>query len=107
MTLFFQIMFVCVYLWPCAFINIFTGLGLKHQYNLTNSGEDCWKTCNYKDGPCDYCGGGLCCRKNWGCGFEKNCGCEDDIGGDGYHTCVLPCKNDVGITNIHLCLHIF
>ena len=54
------------------------------QGNLQNSGKDCWGPCNGQ-GPCDYCGTGVCCRKGWD---DHSKGCDGSIGGDGYHTCV-------------------
>ena len=52
---------------------------------LKNYGKDCWTPCNKQQGQCEYCGTGLCCRKEWG---DRSRGCDGSIGGDGYHTCV-------------------
>ena len=63
------------------------GPDLQHNYNLTNGGKDCYDECDEKHGPCDFCGGGLCCQK----GLVGN-GCDGFIGEHFYHTCVLPCN---------------
>merc|ERR1712228_675249 len=33
---------------------------------LENAGKNCWWKCDKKSGPCNWCGGGKCCRKMWG-----------------------------------------
>ena len=53
---------------------------------LMNSGKDCWNSCYKQQGPCKYCGSGLCCRKGWD---DRSRGCDGSIGGDGYHSCAL------------------
>ena len=71
------------------FKNIYLNLGpdLQHKYNLTNGGKKCLKRCGDNEGPCDFCGGGLCCRE----GHVGN-GCTGLIGNRYRHTCVLPCN---------------
>jgi len=52
---------------------------------LLNPGANCWKGCNGKQGPCAWCGTGLCCRIGW---HDRRNGCNGYIGGAGYHACV-------------------
>lgn len=66
----------------------YIGPELQNKYNLTNGGEDCFEMCNGEHGPCEFCGGGLCCRK----GLAGN-GCDAHAGKTFHHTCVLPCNN--------------
>lgn len=58
---------------------------------LKNSGKKCWNECKEKQGPCAYCGTGICCRKEYA---DTSKGCYGQIGGDGQHECVAkpgPC----------------
>ena len=50
---------------------------------LLNAGVDCWYQCSKKQGPCAFCGIGLCCRK----GSEGN-GCDGSLGSPDHHVCV-------------------
>ena len=74
------------------FLNIYLDLGpdLQHKYNLTNGGNLCLGMCDGNQGPCDFCGGGLCCRKE-----HVGNGCDGLIGNQFHHTCVLPCNYKV------------
>ena len=54
------------------------------QGDLLNEGQECLNQCNQIQGPCNYCGSGLCCRKGW---HDTSNGCNGNIGGDGSHTC--------------------
>ena len=49
---------------------------------LLNAGVDCWNQCSKKQGPCAFCGTGLCCRK----GSEGN-GCDGSLGIANAHVC--------------------
>ena len=52
---------------------------------LLNAGVDCWNQCSKKQGPCNFCGTGLCCRYGWtGNGCEGSHGIPDVPG----HVCV-------------------
>ena len=59
--------------------------------NLQNEGKHCWNECSQKQGDCEYCGSGLCCRKSYE--FKTN-GCDGTIGGDDAHVCVAKPEND-------------
>ena len=44
----------------------------KHTFDIVfstivvlNYGRDCWRGCGRRQGPCEWCGSGLCCRKGW------------------------------------------
>ena len=52
---------------------------------LINEGQDCWWKCCKQNGPCNWCGTGLCCKK----GVIKN-GCDGTFGGGSTHQCSLP-----------------
>ena len=55
---------------------------------VVNEGLDCWGGCNAKQGPCDWCGSGLCCRYGWD---DKSNGCDGKIGVQGKgHVCSAP-----------------
>jgi hypothetical protein len=55
---------------------------------LLNSGStQCWWECG--QGPCAYCGTGMCCRK----GYVGN-GCDGTTGLDADHSCVAGARND-------------
>ena len=52
---------------------------------LNNSGKDCWTNCQDQQGPCSWCGTGLCCRYGWP---DQSNGCAGlGINGLG-HVCV-------------------
>ena len=50
-------------------------------------GEDCYSDCNERQGPCNWCGDGYCCRKDW---YDPANGCDGKHGISGldYHVCV-------------------
>ena len=51
---------------------------------LHNEGKGCWYECGRKQGRCDYCGNGMCCRLGWVGG-----GCDGSHGtSSGHHGCV-------------------
>ena len=52
---------------------------------LLNAGMDCWDRCQSKQGPCSFCGTGMCCRKGW---KDTSNGCDGTLGGEGKHVCV-------------------
>jgi hypothetical protein len=55
---------------------------------VLNEGVDCWSGCNAKQGPCDWCGAGMCCRYGWD---DKSNGCDGKIGVPGRsHVCSAP-----------------
>ena len=60
-------------------------MSITGSSGLKNSGKNCWAPCNSQQGPCAYCGTGVCCRKGW---WDKSNGCDGSIGGDGHHFCV-------------------
>jgi hypothetical protein len=50
--------------------------------------DGCLSKCNNKQGPCSFCGTGLCCRKGWD---DKSNGCDGTLGIAGRgHVCVSP-----------------
>jgi hypothetical protein len=55
------------------------------QDGLRNEGKECWTTSCNGQGPCAFCGNGLCCMKNF---HDTTKGCDGSIGGDGSHQCV-------------------
>ena len=65
--------------------------GLKmHQCVLPpikNKDKDCWNKCKETQGPCLWCGGGMCCRKVW---KDTSNGCDGTFGGLKMHQCVDP-----------------
>ena len=53
---------------------------------LQNSGVNCWDGCSKEQGPCAFCGTGLCCRKGWP---DTSNGCDGSLGIDEpHHVCV-------------------
>ena len=52
---------------------------------VLNAGKDCWRGCGRKQGACDWCGAGVCCRKGW---WDTRNGCDGSIGGNRRHECV-------------------
>ena len=52
--------------------------------DVDNIGKDCWSQCRGNEGPCQYCGTGLCCRK----GFSSSNECDGVRGIQGKHACV-------------------
>ena len=63
-----------------------TGMTLLPECSsvVLNAGENCWKRCSKKSGPCpNFCGkDGYCCRKNYNGGEE---GCSKTMGADFMH----------------------
>jgi hypothetical protein len=64
---------------------------------LKNAGEDCWDACDKNQGPCSWCGTGICCRYGW---RDTSNGCDGTVGIQGKrHVCVadhlptFPCGN--------------
>jgi len=54
--------------------------------DLQNPGDDCWDGCNHQQGPCSWCGTGMCCRHNW---HNTSNGCSGALGIPGRgHVCV-------------------
>jgi hypothetical protein len=53
---------------------------------VANSGHDCWTQCNSKQGPCAFCGSGLCCRKGWTQDYSGGCDGTVGVAGRG-HVC--------------------
>jgi len=53
--------------------------GVEHR------GEDCWGQCNGQQGPCSFCGTGVCCRLGW---EDHSNGCDGSLGIHGLgHIC--------------------
>ena len=53
--------------------------GVEHE------GEDCWGGCHAIQGPCNWCGTGVCCRLGW---EDTSNGCDGSIGVEGMgHVC--------------------
>jgi hypothetical protein len=58
----------------------------KAKSQLLHAGQDCWRGCYGKQGPCSWCGNGVCCRKGW---RDKSNGCDGTLGIKGKgHVCV-------------------
>ena len=53
---------------------------------LKNAGQERWSSCGKKQGPCAFCGTGLCCRFGW---HDHSNGCDGTIGvqGQPHHMC--------------------
>jgi len=53
---------------------------------LQNAGQNCWGSCGNQQGPCAFCGTGLCCRFGW---HDHSNGCDGTIGvqGQPHHMC--------------------
>ena len=67
---------------------------------MKNFGVPCLYQCKGKQGPCTFCGTGLCCKKN----LKPSDGCTGSNGGDSTHECAShypPSITDVydGIIN--------
>ena len=71
----------CAKHWPCKKFphQIFVLAGIKNTYKV------CWWKCNKKQGPCDWCGTGMCCKKG-----ETGNGCDGTFGGESDHRCSMP-----------------
>ena len=77
-----------------AIIHLIFELYTYCQKELLNAGKDCWGGCGRRQGPCDWCGSGLCCRKGW---WDTRNGCDGSIGEDGKgHVCApVPNLNEL------------
>ena len=53
---------------------------------VINENLNCWNKCNFKQGPCKWCGSGMCCRYGW---TDFSNGCSGNIGKPGiyHHIC--------------------
>ena len=58
------------------------------QDGQRNAGEDCWWKCDKQEGPCNWCGTGLCCKR----GSIGN-GCDGTFGHGSKHVCSSPPKS--------------
>ena len=55
--------------------------GVLQNYNVK-----CLDECGKKQGPCSFCGTGMCCRKGW---HDSSNGCDQSLGiSREDHTCV-------------------
>ena len=52
---------------------------------VANDGLPCWNECNQTDGPCVFCGNGLCCKKN---DAKSSKSCKFLGKNENNHTCV-------------------
>ena len=57
-----------------------------HISALLNEGKECYNDCGQQQGPCSYCGGGLCCRLGWS---DTSHGCDGTFGDPDDHICTL------------------
>ena len=56
---------------------------------LANERKECMKKCEYKQGPCLWCGiEGMCCSQNKSLNGANN-GCDATFGGETRHECAL------------------
>jgi len=55
----------------------------RHFTHAENLGEECGKVAGCRDGRCDFCSDGLCCRQK-----RKQGACNGVVGGIGKHECV-------------------
>ena len=64
---------------------------LYFKGGLQNAGKACFGSCSHKQGACEFCGTGLCCRKGWS---DTTNGCDGSLGIDGKgHVCVAKGKS--------------
>jgi len=62
-----------------------------NQSAVLNEGIDCLGGCGGVQGPCTWCGTGMCCRRGWS---DKSNGCDGTLGVDGMgHVCVPAPEN--------------
>ena len=59
----------------------------KISQGVQNVGRGCWKRCASRQGPCAFCGTGLCCREGW---HDTTSGCDGSDLNNKEHTCVVP-----------------
>eukprot|EP01051_Picozoa_sp_SAG22_P000973 SAG22_NODE_33_length_27588_cov_104.174652_4_plen_1217_part_00 len=45
--------------------------------SLMHEGEQCWDACGLQQGPCSWCGSGLCCKLGWA---DHRNGCDGSVG---------------------------
>jgi len=66
---------------------------------VSHEGSDCLEGCGYRQGPCSWCGSGMCCRKGW----NDTSGCDGTLGIDETrHVCVpTPSKYSYGSTALN------
>ena len=62
-----------------------------------NAGVDCWEKCGGKQGPCDWCGNGRCCKKGWP---DTSNGCDGSFGGNTMHECVLKPGGKTSVSKV-------
>ena len=59
---------------------------------LENENKDCWRNCNFQQGPCNWCGlNGMCCKQ----GVIGN-GCDGTFGGENAHACAMKSSKSLG-----------
>ena len=69
---------------------------------VVKEGEDCLGGCSGRQGHCEWCGSGMCCRKGW---HDTSTGCDGSLGDDGKHVCVpAPSFSAVLFPNCTSCL---
>merc|ERR550537_554083 len=51
--------------------------GGQSNAGLQHAGQECWYRCRRAQGPCSYCGTGMCCRYGWD---DTANGCNGTIG---------------------------
>jgi len=56
----------------------------RMAHGAENLGEECWNAHSCRNGKCDFCGHGLCCRQG-----RKRGECDGVVGGIGRHECVV------------------
>ena len=75
------------------------------RLGIKNEGEDCWSSCNKRQGHCpQFCGiKGMCCTKKSGWTDVSN-GCNGKFGGSKGHECTLKeCHSDSNCDNGEIC----
>jgi len=57
---------------------------------VENYGHNCWDECGSQQGPCSFCGTGLCCAYDFP--FDTSNGCSGSVGIPGitHHVCSYP-----------------
>jgi len=67
------------------------------EEGLLNAGRNCWRACGRQQGPCAWCGTGVCCRSGW---WDTSNGCDGIIGHHRRHACVLPAPTEAVPTTV-------
>lgn len=69
--------------------------------SLKHAKKDCWDECGHKDGYCDFCGSGVCCRSGWSStnGCTVSHGQSNRIMGN-RHMCVALEKTCLALANV-------